>query len=120
MGAATEALLQIAVDGNQVALVEQRNEHIGNDKVSHNEAQCHLQIAEAFGHHHARHRDEGHARDGRSQHSNGNDKPRGLTTAAQGGGGVTLARGSPRDDKQKNEVANNRGKYNPGSHYFSE
>ena len=53
VGRHAETVLQIFVDGYQVHFVEQRYQQIGYDELSGNEAQHHLQIAEAAGGNHA-------------------------------------------------------------------
>ena len=56
-----EAVFQIAVDGDQVHLVEKRHQHEGYDQLSGNESECHLHIAESGCRDHARHGNERHA-----------------------------------------------------------
>ena len=54
-------MAEIAVDGDEVALVEHRHQHEGYAEIAHDEAQHHLKVGISLGGHHARNRDEGAA-----------------------------------------------------------
>ena len=63
------------IDRGELHLVEQRGEDEGYGQLSSYEAKHHLQVAHLTGPHHARHGDEGHARDAGTYHGKGHHVP---------------------------------------------
>ena len=99
VGGGSEPLLQIAVDGYEFATIEERNQHVGNHKVAHDETQCHPQVAESLAQHHSGHRHKRYARDGRAYHGDGHNEPRRLATSGESGVIVGPAACRPRDQE---------------------
>ena len=105
VGVGAETLLEVAVDGYEVALVEQRHQQEGYHEVAHNEAEHHLEVGVALGGHHAGNGYERYARDGGTDHGEGDHRPGGLTVAGEECVVVGAARGKPRHYHQQDKIA---------------
>jgi len=93
VGVRAEPLLEVAVDRQQIALVEHRHEHEGDGEVADDKAENHLEVGVALGDDHAGDRDECDARDGRADHGESHDGPRRLAVAVEESRVVGAARG---------------------------
>ena len=81
IGMLPQTPLQIAVDCGQVQAVIDGQQQESHQEVSHDEAQTGLHIGHIGFHHHARHGNEGDARDGGSHHPESHHIPRGATVS---------------------------------------
>ena len=108
MGRRAKPLLEVAVDRHKVAFIEQRDEHICNGEIAHDEAEHHLQIGIAFGGHHAGHGDECYAGDAGAEHAEGYQRPGGATSAGEECGIVAASAGKPRHEHEHGKVAGKR------------
>ena len=118
VGHCPEALLKVAIDGDEVALIEHRHEHIGYSYVAYNEAEAHLQIRETLAHHHARNRDECDARNGGSHGGKCHYIPRHTAITGKETCVVALASGKIGHKEKKNEIADYRSQHCESCHKY--
>ena len=76
VGGYSETLLEVFVDRDQLHPVEERNQHEGDDELSDDKTQHHLQVRKVVDFDPPRHRNEGYARNARSDHGQSYDEPR--------------------------------------------
>ena len=86
-------MFQISVYGREIEAVVHRHEDGGNDEVTDHISEYHLHIRKLTGLDPTRHRDEGNARKGRTDHPKSNYVPRRFFVAdKEGGVAAVLAR----------------------------
>ena len=70
-----EAIPQVLIDGEELDAVEERHEDKGDQRLPHDEAECHLQVGHAAAGDHPRDGDKGDAADARANHRYRDDHP---------------------------------------------
>ena len=108
MGAHAEPVVEILVERHHFHLIEERDQHEGDDHLPYRESQHHLHVGEGVGGHRSGHRNEGHARYGCADHGQSGHIPWSAAVAREETGVVGLAARKVGDDEQDGDVDGDR------------
>ena len=108
VGAHAEPVVEILVERHHFHLIEERDQHEGDDHLPYRESQHHLHVGEGAGGHRPGHRNEGHARYGCADHGQSGHIPWSAAVAREETGVVGLAARKVGDDEQDGDVDGDR------------
>ncbi len=111
-----DPLLQIRVDGGKPQLVVQRQQHLGDDDISDEEAPYRLHIRHVDRTRHAGYRYERHPRQGGAHHADRDDVPRRFPLPEEEGLVAVITPRDPRDQQQDGEIGGDDKKDNRAVH----
>ena len=108
VGAHAEPVVEILVERHHFHLIEERDQHEGDDHLPYRESQHHLHVGEGVSGHRSGHRNEGHARYGCADHGQSGHIPWSAAVAREETGVVGLAARKVGDDEQDGDVDGDR------------